>query len=154
MKFKITINNLSEARGAFNGDRFKAHSLAKNIYTDEIFYSEGMASEVNMESVPENERGGIVTFSTDLNSAQLSQNRFINFIKQKFHTVKNRLAANRYIDKLATKFNLVGWTITNATNCPYSRKSIGDGIAAAEALKDSLTAITLGVIHCEKSFKD
>ena len=88
MPLKIRIHNLNEARGAFNGDRFMARSLAEKIYVDEILYAEGLSlSEANMDTLSKNERGGIITFSTDMNSTQLSSNRLVNFIKQKFNTV-------------------------------------------------------------------
>lgn len=37
-----------------------------------------------------------------------------------------------------------------STKCPYSRKAVDEGIVTAETLKKTLTAITLGIIHCEK----
>lgn len=50
-------------------------------------------------------RGGIITFSTDINAIQMSSNAFINKIKQTIETFKQRFGKDKLIHKVITKFN-------------------------------------------------
>ena len=50
-------------------------------------------------------RGGIITFSTDLNAVQLSKNVVLNKIKQTIETFKQRLLRFKKIHNLINRFN-------------------------------------------------
>ena len=50
-------------------------------------------------------RGGIITFSTDINATKLSDNRLINKIKQTVETFKQRLNKDKMIHKAVTLFD-------------------------------------------------
>jgi len=50
-------------------------------------------------------RGGIITFSTDINALELSKNKIINFLKQKLETFKQRLGRHSKIHNIINKFN-------------------------------------------------
>lgn len=52
-----------------------------------------------------NYRGGMIVFSTDVNSVELSKNRIINRIKQFLVTLKNRYSRTSMIDRIIRKFN-------------------------------------------------
>jgi hypothetical protein len=55
--------------------------------------------------------GGVITFSTDVNSKMLSDNVFKNWILQKFKTYKNRFSFSSMLDKIRIKNNVYAWTI-------------------------------------------
>lgn len=50
-------------------------------------------------------RGGIITFSTDVNALELSSNKILNKIKQVIETFKQRLQRGSLIHKTITSFN-------------------------------------------------
>jgi len=50
-------------------------------------------------------RGGIITFSTDINAAELSPNKLINKIKQVIETFKQRLGKDKLIHKVISVFD-------------------------------------------------
>lgn len=54
---------------------------------------------------------GIIIFSTDINSMTLSDNKFKNWILQKFNTVKNRFSVKSMLDTIRKKNNVYAWTI-------------------------------------------
>lgn len=56
-------------------------------------------------------RGGQIIFSTDVNSKDFSENKFKNFIIQKFKTFKNRFTAKKALDKIRRKNDIYAWTI-------------------------------------------
>lgn len=88
------------------------------INKDKILISEGIQYEPK-----ENEKGGIIIFSTEVNAEELSDNKLINWFKQKFSSFKNKLFKNRKIDNIANKHNLVGWTIGKFLNGRYTAKN-------------------------------
>ena len=55
--------------------------------------------------------GGQIIFSTDVNSKDFSNNKFKNFIIQKFKTFKNRFTAKKSLDKIRRKNDIYAWTI-------------------------------------------
>jgi hypothetical protein len=73
----------------------------------------------------EDKKGGIIVFSTDVNAEKQSENRFINFLKQKMKTISNRLNATKKIDKIAAKNELVGWTIGHYLDGRYTSPKNG-----------------------------
>ena len=71
----------------------------------------------------ENERGGIIVFSTDVNAVELDTNKIKNWLKQKLSTIKNRFNATNKIDKIANKHELIGWTIGHYLDGRYKAKN-------------------------------
>lgn len=57
------------------------------------------------------EPGGMIVFSTDVNSTTLSDNKFKDFILKKYKTLKNRLTAKKVLDKIRRKNDIYAWTI-------------------------------------------
>jgi hypothetical protein len=80
--------------------------------------SEGIDWDVEQE-----EKGGIIVFSTDVNAVRLSSNKLINFMRQKVETMKNRMGVTRKIDKIANDNELVGWTIGHYLDGRYQAKN-------------------------------
>ena len=124
MKFKLIKENVEERPG----DNGNAYSSSKYLYhqikVDEnkiIAKCESLNEAVDWE-VPEELLGGIIVLSTDVNAVELDTNRFINWIKQKYTTIKNRLLFNKKIDKIAQSHDLVGWTVGRFLNGRYTSK--------------------------------
>lgn len=67
-------------------------------------------------------KGGIIVFSTDVNSVEMSPNKIVNWLKQKFATLKNRMQSTSKIDKYGEKHNLGGWTIGHYFDGRYTDK--------------------------------
>ena len=58
--------------------------------------------------------GGIIVVSTDVNSVRQSNNRLINYLKQKFLTTKQRLTRDKKVTNvLKDRQEEVGWTVGN-----------------------------------------
>lgn len=55
--------------------------------------------------------GGTIIFSTDVNSVELSENQFKNFILKKFKTLRNRIFTRKILNKIRIKNNIYCWTI-------------------------------------------
>lgn len=107
--------------GAYRSSRY----LAKAITSEgkERLYSSFPINEgIDFEPSP-NERGGVIVFSTDVNAEKLSENKFINWIKQKMMTIGNRLNARKKIDRIAAANDLVGWTIGHYLDGRYTAKN-------------------------------
>ena len=51
-------------------------------------------------------RGGIIVFSTDVNSVEISKNRIINWAKQKLMTLKNRFFSKKILSRIISDYNL------------------------------------------------
>lgn len=118
-KFSLIEVYDGRSGGAYNGGRYLSKAISskgkKNIAES---LNEGIQFEPN-----ENERGGIIVFSTDVNAETLSSNRFINFLKQKLVTISNRINATKKIDKIAKENELVGWTIGHYLDGRYTAKN-------------------------------
>lgn len=103
-------------KGTYSLGRYLDANIKVN--KDKIIISEGIQFEPK-----ENEKGGIIIFSTEVNAEELSDNKLINWFKQKFSSFKNKLFKNRKIDNIANKHNLVGWTIGKFLNGRYTAKN-------------------------------
>lgn len=112
---------LNEASSSMGGMRMNAvaSKLTFQLPTREnVLVSEGIDWDV-----PRKKWGGIIVFSTDVNAVKMSDNKFINFVKQKFTTIVNRFKATEKVDKIANKYSLVGWTIGHYFDGRYKSKS-------------------------------
>lgn len=116
--------NLFECRGAYNVDRYNAKNLYESIYVDEVIYSEKHVNE-DMDFFPQEMNGGIITFSTAMNSTELTRGGFINHLMQKMTSLKNRFNANSKIDETADKFELASWIVTKGLHCRYKDRKTG-----------------------------
>lgn len=102
----------SISRWLFNDLRVKG---SKTIYTS---VQEGIEYEFEP-----NQKGGIITFSTDVNAENLSDNKLVNWVKQKVATFNNKLARNRKVDKISQKHNLAAWTVGKFLSGRYTAKN-------------------------------
>jgi hypothetical protein len=53
------------------------------------------------------DKGGIIVFSTDVNSVKLSKNRLLNWFEQKAETVWNRFTVSKRVGSLVQRFKEV-----------------------------------------------
>lgn len=109
-----------------NYDRLNAYSGTKYLCAA-IKVTKGSIIATNILSgiayeVPDDEKGGIIVLSEEVNAVKLSENKFINWIRQKSRTMRNKFSGNRYIDGIAQKHELVGWTIGNFLKGRYTGK--------------------------------
>jgi hypothetical protein len=94
---------------------YKAIRINPNKIIDKSIINEAIEFEP-----AENEQGGMIIFSTEVNAIELSKNKFINWIKQKVETIKNKFKSYDKIDTLAKKYDLVGWTVGKFLNGRYT----------------------------------
>lgn len=108
------INEAKSYAGAF-----KVARLGDIVSSpDKCLLNEGVDWEVD-----NNEKGGIIVFSTDVNAVELSPNKLANWVRQKLATLKNRQQTTKIIDKIANENELVGWTIGHYLNGRYRAKN-------------------------------
>lgn len=150
-KFKVYEIYNGKSGGAYRASRYLAEAISsKNkipIYSSML--NEGIQFEPS-----EHNKGGIIVFSTDVNSEKQSENRFINFLKQKMKTISNRLNATKKIDKIAAKNKLVGWTIGYYLNgrytSPKNGKQYGENSLSLEIIGvDFETLYTIAMEICD-----
>ena len=79
------------------------------VYEDSIIASSGRLNEGVISTF--DLKGGMITFSTDVNANDLMKNKILNWIKQKLITAKQRKSVYRTIDMLADKYKVQAWTI-------------------------------------------
>lgn len=108
--------------GAYRASRYLAKSITSEGKTP-IFSS--LLNEGIQYEPSENEKGGIIVFSTDVNAEKQSENKIINWLKQKMLTISNRLNATKKIDKIAADNDLVGWTIGHYLDGRYTSPKNG-----------------------------
>ena len=132
LKFRISELRVY-GKGPYSSTRYLDKAICYN--KDKVIaVSEGIQFEPDS-----NEKGGIIVFSVEVNAEKMDNNKFINWFKQKFATVKNKLLKNRKIDDIANKHELVGWTIGNFLKGRYTAKN---GKTYSE---DSLSVEIIGV---------
>ena len=100
-KFDQLFNKLIR-KNAYSASRYlyKAIKIDKDKIIDSNIISEGIEFQP-----AENEQGGMIIFSTEVNAVELSKNKFINWIKQKINSLKNKFNSYEKIDALAKNMN-------------------------------------------------
>lgn len=121
-KFKVYEIYNGKSGGAYRASRYLAEAISSKNKTP--IYSSMINEGIQFEP-SEDKKGGIIVFSTDVNAEKQSENRFINFLKQKMKTISNRLNATKKIDKIAAKNELVGWTIGHYLDGRYTSPKNG-----------------------------
>lgn len=115
--------------GSTYGNISKSLKLGINmkVKDDRILYaSENRISDAIDFEIGEGQKGGIITLSTDVNAIPLSENKLVNWVKQKYASLKNRFTKSGMIDKIAKKQDLIGWTIGNFLDGHYRAKDGSD----------------------------
>lgn len=108
--------------GAYRASRYLANAISSRGKTP--IYSSILTEGIQFEPSPD-KKGGIITFSTDVNAEKQSENKVINWLKQKMMTISNRLNATKKIDKIAADNELVGWTIGHYLDGRYTSPKNG-----------------------------
>lgn len=132
LKFKITEVKQYD-KGAYSLSRYLNRAIAYNK-NKVIAVSEAIQFEPDSDH-----KGGMIIFSTEVNAESMSNNRLVNFLKQKFASFKNRLYSYKKIDNIANNYNLVGWTVGKFLSGRYTAKN---GKTYSE---DSLSVEIIGI---------
>lgn len=131
LRFKIT--EVKQYDGAYSLSRYLNRAIAYNK-NKVIAVSEAIQFEPDSEH-----KGGMIIFSTEVNAENMSSNRLIKFLKQKFASFKNKLYSYKKIDNIANNYNLVGWTVGKFLSGRYTAKN---GKTYSE---DSLSVEIIGI---------
>lgn len=113
IRFKKHWKNIIENRSMFGILRdFGNHPFDIKYNTSKEIFSIGTENEARRrEFDKENEKGGIIVFSTDLNAVTLSDNKVINWVKKKYYTLKNRITKGSMLDKIADQKEIIAMTV-------------------------------------------
>jgi len=112
-----------EAGNAYSASKYLYNSI--NVTKNNTIASSGIANE-GIDFTPDEEhRGGVIVLSTDVNAKVLDSNKFINWIKQKAHTLNNRINGVKKIDTTSVKHNLLGWTVGKFLSGRYHSNKTG-----------------------------
>lgn len=120
--------------GAYRASRYLSKAFnsknGKSVFSN---LNEGVQFEPSAD-----EKGGMIVFSTDVNAEKQSDNKVINWLKQKMKTIVNRLTATKKIDKIAAANDLVGWTIgyffSGRYTSPKNGKQYGENSLTVEII--------------------
>ena len=82
-------------------------------------------------------RGGIIVFSTDVNSIEISKNRIINWAKQRLVSLKNRFFSKKILSRIISDYNL------------DDEKKLGD-----KEINDYIGAFSIGKFFSGRYFDD
>lgn len=122
VKFGKNVTILPGANGnAFSSSKRLYESIRRNdnnVIKSSIAFDEALDWEVG-----ENEKGGIIVFSEEVNAINQSENKLINWLKQKTITAKNKLFYKNKIDAIANAHELVGWTVGRFLDGRYKAKN-------------------------------
>lgn len=117
LKFKITEVKQYD-KGAYSLYRYLNRAIAYNE-NKVIAVSEAIQFEPDSDH-----KGGMIIFSTEVNAENMmSNNRLVNFLKQKFASFRDRLYNYKKIDNIANNYNLVGWTVGKFLSSKYTTKN-------------------------------
>ena len=119
--FKIYEIYNGKSGGAYRASRYLAEAIKSK--PSKCLYS-SLNEGIQFEPSPD-KKGGIIVFSTDVNAEKQSDNKIINWLKQKMITISNRLNATKKIDKIAADNKLVGWTIGHYLDGRYTSPKNG-----------------------------
>ena len=106
-------DNIREPKGTYNTLRYIAHEF--DVCDEYTIYKSDRVSDGVSGQVPEDLMGGIITFSTDVNAIDLSENKIINKIKQTIKTWTNRMSVNSKINNIlgGHRKEINAWSVGN-----------------------------------------
>ena len=135
MKKYIKSNLNYDRRNAYSGSKYLYAAIKVN---DKKIVATNITSGIDWE-VPDDERGGIIVFSEEVNAVKMFENRLVNWLKQKAKTMRNKFSGTKYVDEIVQKHDLVGWTVGYFLKGRYTGR---DGKVYSE---DSLSVEIVGV---------
>ena len=79
--------------------------------------------EAIIDRISKPNMGGMIILSTDVNAVKLSENKLVNWVKQKIVSVENKFAFNKKLTKLASKHkDIFAWSIGRYFHGRYKSK--------------------------------
>lgn len=151
---KFKIDELPGLRGnAYSASKYLLRDIKATNEKCE-FTSKTLAEGIDL-TFEDAEKGGIIVFSTDVNSVELSSNKIVNWLKQKITTLGNRITATKKVDKIVGgKYNAVGWTVGKYLSGRYTAKNgnfFGENSISVEIIGiDESTLIAIAEDLCEE----
>lgn len=129
--FNRTYENIiNECGNAYSLSRHLYRSIAneaKDIPLDRFctdFEGCMLDKSVLEDWTPSDDRkGGVIVFSTVVNAVKQSDNVFVDFFKKKLKTFMNSFTAEKKVDRIAKKHDLVGWTIGRFLHGRYTGRN-------------------------------
>lgn len=111
LKATTVVESLMKTRGnAYSLSRHLSHMINADV-SKTIMSSDNIAAESIDVVFGDKSKGGIITFSLEVNANQQSANKLADFVKKKLKTISNKLTFKKKIDGIANSHELVGWTI-------------------------------------------
>ncbi len=101
------------------------NTLQKSVAAPKIDRSTGttIINEAIGDIVPAQRKGGIITFSYEVNAVDLSANKVANWFKKKLDTIKNWFLKDKKLDKIRTENEVAAWTVGNYLRGVYTSAS-------------------------------
>lgn len=120
-KEQVELSNKYEC---LNEAKSWSDGMKKNNFPKIKFSSEQTILSDCVDLEPEeNEKGGIIVFSTDVNTLELSPDKIINWLKQKNATLPYRCKSINKIDGLADNHQMNGWAMGHYLDSKYKAKN-------------------------------
>lgn len=116
-KYSKTIEYIDEAKSFTGAFKIKHLNEILEPNNSKVLFKEAIDFEFG-----DNEKGGLIVLSTDINAVKMDDNMFINWFKQKLLTIRNRFSYSKKIDQIAVKHQLAGWTIRKLLSGHYTDK--------------------------------
>ena len=141
IRLKNQWKNILENRSMFGILRdFGNHRFAIAYDDSKELFSIGLEKEsANKAFDHENKKGGIIVFSTDMNTIQQSENKIIEWGTNKYRTLNNRIFKASILDKIAHNNKDNAITVGNYLQGRYKAKN------GSMFTKDSVSVEILGV---------
>lgn len=119
----------------------------ENLYdtSDNDVISDYEVSDGIRDKVDEKQKGGVITFSTDINAVKLSENKFINTLKQKVTSLVNRLTVHKKTSDILKK-HAYAWSIGNFFTGRYTSSE-------GEVFDESSISVQIVYIDSKTLFK-
>lgn len=133
------INMHNSYASAMNEGSRGANGLKITFSESKTIFSSFKLNEGIDWEVENDKKGGIIVFSTDVNSVKQDDNTILDWLKKKMKTLINRVNVTKKIDKVAVNNNLVGWTVGRYLDGRYTGK---DGKQYGE---NSLSVMVVGI---------
>lgn len=122
-------NSVAFNYDCLNRSSYMFEAMKKGFSNNRIQYSreKEMFSNIINEGIDyqfdADKRGGIIVFSTEVNAKKTHKNAFINALKNKLMSWRNRLSSTKKIDTISAKYGLLGWTIGHYLDGRYTAKN-------------------------------
>jgi hypothetical protein len=118
--YRITEHS---TRGMYNYYRWMLSQAWRDPETTIAYNADDSLCEAIIDIISKPNMGGMIILSTDVNAVKLSENKLVNWVKQKIVSVENKFAFNKKLTKLASKHkDIFAWSIGRYFHGRYRSK--------------------------------